>query len=51
MKAVGVGVLFIEVTNENPTFLSEQYKIAAHTSPDYKGREHLEAVSRYHFLY
>lgn len=45
MRSQGVSVCFIDVDNHNQTFLSEQYKIAATTMPDYQGMEGYDAVS------
>ena len=51
MRSQGVSVCFIEVDNDNQSFLTEQYKKAATTMPDYEGMEGYEAVSFNIFFY
>jgi len=47
MRSRGVNVQFIEVDNNNPTFLTEQYKIAVQSMPDYEGMSDYEAEVDY----
>lgn len=51
MRSQGVSVCFIDVDNQNQTFLTEQYRIAATTMPDYKGMEGYQAVSLVILIY
>ena len=44
MREVGTKVCFIEVANEDPNFLNEQYQLVATSSPDYAGMDPVLAV-------
>lgn len=44
MRSVGTKVCFIEVINEDPAFLMQQYQLVAETSPDYQGMDPAVAV-------
>jgi hypothetical protein len=47
MKPTGAKVLFIEVRNDNPAFLTDQISDVALTSPDYEGVTNEEALLDY----
>lgn len=51
MRASGVKVLFVEVINDDPDFLRQQFEDVARASPDYKGVDKDEAVSRHTIYY
>lgn len=44
-REVETKVCFIEVVNEDPAFLMQQYHLVATTSPDYAGIDPAVAVS------
>ena len=46
LRQLGVNTIFVEVVNEDPSFLVDQYRAAAQTMPDYSQRaSDWEAVS------
>jgi broad specificity phosphatase PhoE len=47
LRQVGVKVMFVEVINENQSFLTEQYRETVLSSPDFEGVEQLEAELEY----
>jgi hypothetical protein len=51
MREVGSRVCFIEVINEDPDFLLQQYAQVAETSPDYAGYDREAAVSGFFFCH
>jgi len=51
----GVYTIFVEVVNDDPTFLLDQYRAAAQTMPDYSQRssdwEAVSALRSYRILW
>ena len=47
MRETRAKVLFIEVSNDNPEFLKQQYKKMAHSAPDYAGVADADAVRKH----